>query len=113
MRKGHKPYQVLDLKVYFMHAQKSSNPGCPTSNDGSQVLHTICGQDCVQAQMSAPSALIYIVFIDLLKNMAGWTNSGFTGVKYGCNSRFALPAQFRTKNVDKIVRKRLDSILVP
>lgn len=83
------------------------------ANDGSQVLHTICGQDCVQAQMSAPSALIYIVFIDLLKNMAGWTNSGFTGVKDGCNSRFPPSAQFHTKNVDKIVSKRLDSILVP
>ena len=59
-----------------------------------------------------PSALIYIVFMALLKNVAAAWNGGIYGMRCRRRGSFPPSAQFHTKNVDKIVSKRLDSMLV-
>jgi len=74
-----------------------------------QVLHTICGQDCAQAQHQAPSTLIYIVFIASIKKQAEAEKGRYQPLPSQDEQRFPSQRQFRTKNVDKIVSKHLGS----
>jgi hypothetical protein len=66
----------------------------------------------VQAQNWKPSTLIYIVFMSLIKIQAAARKAGFGGLKWVASCCFSRARQFRTKNVDKIVSKRLDSMQV-
>lgn len=51
--------------------------------------------------------------MSLIKIQAATIKAGFGGLKWGTNCRFPHARQFRTKNVDKIVSKRLDSMQAP
>ena len=51
--------------------------------------------------------------MSLIKIQAAAKKDGFQGRKQVASCRFPHARQFRTKNVDKIVSKRLDSMQAP